>query len=75
MQLNPAAADEIVGSQRIAIPDCHVHLPEALDERNLELLLEGGIPAAICTGACAEFGVSILNADVWILAREQLGVP
>lgn len=43
----PAAADEVIGGEGIAVPDYDVDLAEAFDEGNLELLLEGGVSASI----------------------------
>lgn len=75
VQLNPGAADEVVGGEGVAVPHSHADLTEPLDEGYLKLLLERGVLAAICAGASAELGIGVLKADVRILAGEQLGVP
>lgn len=44
----PAAADEVVMGDGVAVPDTDTDLAEAFDEGNHSLFLEARVPSSIC---------------------------
>lgn len=75
VQRHPAAANEVIGVDCVAVPHVDTQLAEPLDEWYMKLLVEGRVPSPIGAGAGAQLGVGVLDDDVGVLAREELGVP
>lgn len=67
VQLNLSAADKIIESECIAVPNEDIELAKAFNEGKDELLLEYGIFSTVCAGSGSELGASIFNTDVGIL--------
>lgn len=74
MQLDPAAANEVVGVDGVAVPHSDGDLTKSFNEGDDGLLLEDWMFPAICTCPGAEFGGGVLEADVGVLPRQPLRV-
>lgn len=75
MQRHPAAADEVIIVDSVAVPNEDIQLTEPINEWYLKLLVEGRVSSPIGAGARAQLGVGVLDDDVGVLAREELRVP
>lgn len=75
LQLYPATANEVVMGKCVAVPHKNIQLTESLNKRYTKFFVKRRVPSPIGAGAGAELVAAVLDADVGVLAREELRVP